>query len=157
MSPTARHMRSVEERANAPADMMFSPLNPATATLDQIAEAVNRTHDCIHATGEALGGKIDDLANTVKKDRHAALNRDHKQELLIARIQGALGVSVPSDEEIERGVRPRKVKPKLAGVSRLQAAGWLFGAAASAAGLYKYVFPMMEAGLSALHQALMAG
>lgn len=128
-----------------------------TVSPEDLAEAYNALHDCVHKGFRSVGGKVDRLTKTVQTDRHDARNRDVRQNLQLDHLAGALGVRLPSDEEIKEGVRPQKAKKKLAGVAPWQAASALFGAATGAAALYKYVFPALEAGAAALHAALMAG
>lgn len=137
--------------------MRFTPLD-TTRPIDtaDLAEAYNALHNCVHDGFERVGGKIDDMAKVVQHDRHQARNRDMAQDLRQARVEGALGIGL-NQAAIAAGVHPPPVKTKLAGVSRLTALLALVGAAVSAAGAYRYLFPTLEAAVTTLHRTLMGG
>lgn len=134
--------------------MRFEALDTSKpVTNKQLAEAQNKLHDCLHSVVE----RLDSLAHTVREDRHSATNARMVLGERMARVEGALGVKMPSPEAAEAGERPKPIKRKLAGLSLWQAGGAAMGIATGAAALYRYIFPALEAGFAALHAALMAG
>jgi hypothetical protein len=79
-------------------------------TNGQLAEAINRAHDCIHNVGD----RVDALAVTVGKNRTDAADRDQALGERMSRVEGALGVAT------RPGRRSRPVRTKLAGLSLWQ-------------------------------------
>lgn len=114
-------------------------------TNGQIADAINRAHDCIHN----VGARVDALAVTVGKNRTDAADRDQALGERMSRVEGALGVAT------RPGRRVRRVRTKLAGLSLWQGVFSLMASMAGAAALYKFIEPAVIAGAIALRQALL--
>jgi hypothetical protein len=104
--------------------------NPTNADLQhQIAE----THECLHNVDE----KVD------------------RQSLQVAMLASAMGIKLPTDEELEAGAEPRKVTRRVGGLHPAQAAAILVPAVASGVGLYKFLEPAFIAFFVTLHHSLM--
>ena len=149
-----------EERVtNAPRrSMKFPPLDPGKpVTNKQLADQNQRLHDCLHNVGE----RVDKLTTTVSDDREETREREQLLDVRIARMEGALGVRLPSPEAMEAGEPPKPVGRKLAGLSVWQAAGagalTVIGAMSGFQLLYQWLVPAIWAAMKILHANIMGG
>lgn len=119
----------------------------------ELAEHINQMHGCLDLVDQKLDGRIE------QADKDRLERRDHEQmtDTRMGRVESALGIKLPSEAQMSAGEAPSPAKRKLAGLEPWKMYLGLFGAAASAAGFYRYLFPAVEAFVMALHHALMGG
>lgn len=141
-------------RRHASPPMKFPPLDTSKRiTNKQLAEQNQRLHNCLHSVGE----QVEKLARTVRDDRHTSNNRDQVMDVRIARIEGALGVKLPSAAAMEAGEAPKPVGRKLAGITPWKALWTVVGAMTGVQLLYQILGPPLLQFILDVNQRLLGG
>ncbi|HEY2662180.1 MAG TPA: hypothetical protein VGI79_20850 [Caulobacteraceae bacterium] len=115
------------------APTQFAP--KANPTNKDLQGQVEQLHDCLHQ----VGAKVE------------------TQAVQMAVLAHAMGVQLPTRDEIAAGMVPRKVSRRLGGLAPWQALCAGVAAMSGAQALYKIMEPAVVAAAIAMHQALMGG
>jgi len=115
------------------------PTKARPTNLDLQAQ-VAEVHQCL----ENVGNTVETVSGTVKV---------HGQQLVA--IADAMGVRLPTEEELKRGGEAKRIGRRVGGLTTWQAAGALAACITCSMAAYKIIEPAIVAGALALHHALM--
>jgi Ca2+-dependent lipid-binding protein len=134
---TPQHQPNGARRYASP-PMKFDRLDPTKpVTNKQLAEAQNALHDCVHNVEQ----KVDQLADTVNRDRLAGEKRDSAMGEDIVHIKGVV-------ERLSSGKR-------VAGMTWWQLALVFLGGLSGFQLAYQWLFPALLNFLVTLHAGIM--
>jgi len=102
-------------------------------TNKDIQDQVREVHDCLHK----VGGRVE------------------HQGLQIGMLARAMGLKLPTEDEMKDGAEPRPVRTRLGGLQPFQAICYAVGAMTGAQALYKILEPTVVAAAIVLHHQLM--
>src|SRR5262249_52845414 len=130
-------LRDCSERSRVTVSKLPRKARPTNLDLqEQVAEV----HDCL----ENVSNTVKAVSNTVGV---------HGQQLVA--IADAMGVRLPTEEELKQGGEAKRIARRVGGLPTWQAAGGGAAVITCALGAYKVLEPAFVAGALALHHALM--
>jgi hypothetical protein len=134
-------------------------------TIKDVVAAIQETHECLNTVGAnvvEMRQEASDLAVEVRanaeevcKNRRAVVSHNIQVGERIARIEGALGIGMPTQAQSDDGMLPKTVSRRFAGLSPWQAFLGVVGAAAGAQIILKALEPALGAFFSTLYHGFM--
>jgi hypothetical protein len=128
---------------------------PPDPTIKDVVDAIRETHDCVNDVATQVGAARSDitkLAKEIRDNRTAVSGHNVATGERIARIEGALGIRMPTKPQADtEDAPPKEPSKRFAGLSQWQAIASIVGAATGVQIIFKALEPAVVAFVTTLY------